>query len=84
VFGAPAVVGTRAEPSGAFRVGKNEIKEANDAWDAMGLGRPFPADGKPVLDRNQKKQAMKAINERRVDQGLPRFVNLDGGYGDET
>lgn len=84
VFGVPAIVGLRSDASGALRVGKNQIKEANEFAQSVGCGTPFGADGKPVMDRNTKKRYMKALNERRADAGQERLVNFDGGHGDET
>ena len=84
VFGVPAIVGVRPDISRALRVGKDQIHEANEFARSVGCGTPFGADGHPVMDRAQKKRYMRALNERRVDQGEARLVNHDGGYGDET
>ena len=45
---------------------------------ALRVGK-FRADGRAKL-----KRYMRERNKRAVDQGQSRFVNLDGGYGDET
>jgi len=84
VFSIPSIVGLKQSTSNAMRVGPGQINDANDFAESVDCGRPFGADGKPTLDSNQKKKLMKAYNERRVDMGLPRYVNFDGGYGDET
>ena len=84
LFAAPAIVGQKVESSGALRVGKGQIVGANEAAQAMGCGEPFRADGKFVGTRSEKKRYMQEINRRRVDLGEPRFVNFDGGHGDET
>ena len=84
VFSVPQVVGLARTKSGALRVGKNQIGPANDAAQEMGCGRPFGDDGKPEFTRPEKKKYMQEINHRRLDQGEARFVNFDGGYGDET
>jgi hypothetical protein len=84
LFGAPAVVGQKSEKSLFFRVGKNEIAEANQAAQEMGCGTPFGEDGKLEGTRAEKKRYMQEINRRRADLGEPRLVNFDGGYGDET
>jgi len=83
-FSVPNVIGTKADASNAMRVGKNQINDANDFAQSVGCGRPYGADGKPVMDRNTKKRLMHEINLRRVDHGQARYVNHDGGYGDET
>ena len=84
VFNVPAVVGQKREVSTFLRVGKNQIAEANEAAKAMGCGEPYRADGHFEGTRADKKRYMQEINRRRVDQGQSRFVNFDGGYGDET
>lgn len=83
-FGAPGVVGLRQDASGALRVGKNQIEDANRVAQEIGCGSPFGADGKPVMDRATKKRYMKGLNERLKDHGQDPIVNFDGGYGDET
>lgn len=84
LFGAKAIVGQKSDVSTFLRVGKDQIAEANFAAEQMGCGTPFrKRDGKFEGTRAQKKKYMQEINRRRVDQGEPRFVNLDGGYGDE-
>jgi hypothetical protein len=83
-FSAPAAVGLKQDSSGALRVGKNQIHDANQFAQSVGCGSPFGADGKPVMDRATKKKYMQELNRRRVDQGESRYVNFDGGYGDET
>jgi hypothetical protein len=83
-FGCPAIVGQATDISRALRVGKSQIREANDFAQSVGCGAPFRTkDGNFEGTRSQKKKYMQEINRRRVDQGEPRFVNLDGGYGDE-
>ncbi len=84
IFGAPAIVGMRADPSNGLAVGRSQIAEANEFARKVHCGTPFGADGKPVMDRNTKKRYMKALKERAVDQGQQPLVNFDGGYGDET
>jgi len=84
VFAVPSIVGLKRDKSNAMRVGKNQINDANDFAESVDCGRPYGADGKPELDRATKKRLMREINLRRVDRGQERFVNLDGGYGDET
>ena len=84
VFGAPALVGQKADISRALRVGKNQIAAANQAAQEMGCGAPFQSDGHWVGTRTEKKKYMQELNHRRADQGEPRFINNDGGYGDET
>ena len=84
VFGAPALVGQKADISRALRVGKNQIAAANQAAQEMGCGTPFQSDGHWVGTRTEKKKYMQELNHRRADQGEPRFINNDGGYGDET
>ena len=83
-FPAPATVGQKSDISRALAVGRSQIADANQAAQEMGCGAPFRADGKFEGTRSEKKRYMREINRRRVDQGEPRFVNLDGGYGDET
>lgn len=83
-FGVPGLTGLKQDASGALRVGKNQIEAANDYAASMGCGRPFGADGKPVMDRATKKRYMRELNKRRDDQGEKPLVNFDGGYGDET
>lgn len=84
VFSVPAIVGQRKDVSSALRVGKNQIAAANEAAQAMGCGAPFRSDGKFEGTRAEKKKYMQEINHRRADQGQSRFVNFDGGHGDET
>ena len=84
LFASPAIVGQKSDVSPFFRVGRNQIGKANEVAQDMGCGAPFRMDGKFEGTRAQKKRYMQEINRRRVDQGEPRFVNLDGGYGDET
>ena len=83
-IGAPAIIGNKVDVSNALRVGPSQIAEANAAAQAMGCGTPFGADGKPRFTRTEKARYMREINKRREDQGQERFVNHDGGYGDET
>ena len=80
---APAIVGMKRDISRALRVGKRQIAEANRAAQAMGCGTPFREDGCFEGTRAEKKRYMREVNRRRVDQGQPRLVNFDGGYGDE-
>ena len=84
LFGTPATVGQKSEESLFFRVGRSQIAEANEAAQSMGCGAPFNGKGKFAGTRSEKKHYMREINRRRVDQGESRFVNFDGGYGDET
>ena len=85
VFGVPAIVGLTRSESNALRVGKNQVKEANEAAKAMGCGEPFNAsNGKPEFTRPELKKYMKELNTRRADQGEAKLVNFDGGHGDET
>ena len=81
---APAIVGQKRDVSHALRVGKRQIAQANEAAQEMGCGTPFRADGLFQGSRVEKKRYMKEINRRRADEGSPRLVNFDGGYGDET
>ena len=83
-FSVPSLVGIREDASGALRVGKDQIHDANDFAQSVGCGRPFGSDGKPVMSRATKKRYMQEINRRRVDAGESRYVNFDGGHGDET
>jgi hypothetical protein len=83
-FSVPGVVGIREDPSGALRVGKDQINDANDFAESVGCGTPFGSDGKPVMDRNQKKKYMEERNKQAADLGQPPIVNFDGGYGDAT
>ena len=80
----PAVVGMKRDVSRSLRVGKRQIAEANRAAEAMGCGAPFRDDGMFEGSRAEKKRYMQEVNRRRADQGEPRVVNFDGGYGDET
>lgn len=85
VFGVPAIVGLKVDVSRALRAGKSQITEANEFAQSVGCGAPFRAeDGMFEGDRNTKKRFIQESNKRRVDQGEPRVVNFDGGYGDET
>jgi hypothetical protein len=84
LFGTTTIVGQKSDISRSLKVGRSQISEANRVAQEIGCGTPFRADGMFVGTRSQKKKYMKEINRRRVDQGEPRFVNLDGGYGDET
>ena len=84
VFGVPALVGQKADISRALKVGRSQIAAANQAAMEMGCGTPFQADGNWVGTRTEKKKYMQELNYRRADQGEPRFINNDGGYGDET
>ncbi len=85
VFGLPAIVGLKVDISRALRAGKSQIAEANEFAQSVGCGAPFrPEDGMFEADRNTKKRFIQESNKRRVDQGEPRVVNFDGGYGDET
>ncbi len=81
---APALVGQKVDVSRALAVGRSQIAEANAAAQAMGCGAPFRADGKFEATRSEKAKYMRELNKRREDQGQSRFVNFDGGYGDET
>ncbi len=81
---APALVGQKVDVSRALAVGRSQIAEANEAAQGMGCGAPFRADGKFEGTRSEKKRYMRELNRRREDQGQARFVNFDGGYGDET
>ncbi len=81
---APAIVGQKVDASNALRVGPSQIEAANEFAQSVGCGTPFEADGKPRLTRAVKAKLMRAYNERREDLGQARFVNFDGGYGDET
>jgi hypothetical protein len=83
-FGVPGLTGLRQDASGALRVGKDQIHDANMVAQEMGCGTPFGADGKPVFDRAGKKKYMKELNKRLRDSGQDPIVNFDGGYGDET
>lgn len=83
-LGAPALVGQKSDVSHALRVGKRQIAEANQVAQEMGCGTPFRSDGMFEGTRAQKKRYMRELNRRRADQGEPRVVNFDGGYGDET
>jgi len=83
LFGAPAIVGQRSDISRSLRVGRTQIAAANRAAQEMGCGAPFRADGHWEGTRAEKARYMREINRRRVDNGRERFVNLDGGYGDE-
>ena len=80
----PALISQKVDASNALRVGRTQIAEANAAAQAMGCGTPFGADGKPRFTRTEKAKYMREINKRREDQGQDRYVNHDGGYGDET
>ncbi len=83
-FPVPAVTGTTPIVSRALRVGKSQRAEANRVAQEMGCGTPFGDDGMfRASGRPGLKQYMREINLRRADQGEPRFVNLDGEYGDE-
>ncbi len=82
-FAAPALVGQRSDVSRSLRVGKKQIAEANQVAQEMGCGTPFRKDGMFEGTRTEKKRYMQEINRRRADHGQDRFVNLDGGYGDE-
>ena len=85
VFHVPAVVGLKVDISRALRAGKNQVAEANEFAQSVGCGAPFRSeDGIFEADRNTKKRFIQESNKRRVDQGEPRVVNFDGGYGDET
>ncbi|MFH0981688.1 MAG: hypothetical protein V2A79_09135 [Planctomycetota bacterium] len=84
LFATPAIVGQKVEKSMFLRVGKGQIRKANEAAKTMGCGEPYGADGKFVGSRAEKKRYMQEINRRRADLGEPRFVNFDGGHGDET
>ena len=85
LFRGPAIVGLKVDVSRALRVGKNQIAEANEYAQSIGCGVPFRSDnGMFEADRNTKKRFIQESNKRRVDQGEPRVVNYDGGYGDET
>ena len=85
VFSVPAIVGLVRSESNALRVGKNQIAAANQAAKEMGCGEPFQAkNGKPQFTRPELKKYTQELNARRSDQGEARFVNFDGGYGDET
>ena len=83
-LGVPAIVGQRSDISRSLRVGTNQLAEANEVAQTMGCGTPFRADGMYEGTRAEKKRYMQELNRRRVDQGEPRLVNLDGGHGDET
>lgn len=83
VFVTPAITGQKSDVSRSLRVGKRQIAEANKAAQEMGCGSPFRSDGMFGGTRSQKKRYMQEINRRRADHGQDRFVNLDGGYGDE-
>jgi hypothetical protein len=84
VFGVPGIVGQKTDISRALKVGRSQIARANQAAMEMGCGAPFQADGNWVGTRAEKKKYMQELNHRRADQGEPRYVNNDGGYGDET
>ena len=84
VFGVPAIVGQKSDVSTFLRVGKSQVAEANAVAMDMGCGAPYrKSDGKFEGTRAEKKKYMQELNRRRTDSGQPRFVNLDGGYGDE-
>ena len=83
-FGVPAVVGQVSDVSRSLRVSKKQLPEANKVAQEMGCGTPFRSDGMYEGTRAEKKRYMQELNRRRVDQGEPRLVNLDGGHGDET
>ena len=83
-FACPAVVGQKSDISRSLRAGRSQIPEANRVAQEMGCGTPFRADGMFEATRSEKKRYMQEINRRRVEQGQPRVVNLDGGHGDET
>lgn len=85
IFGTPGVVGMAMVSSRALRAGKNQIADANAFAQSVGCGTPFRSDnGYFEADRNTTKRFIQESNKRRVDQGEPRVVNFDGGYGDET
>lgn len=85
LYGCPAIVGLSVGESRALRAGRNQVAGANEFAQSVGCGAPFRAsDGMFVADRNTKKRFIREANKRRVDQGEPRVVNFDGGYGDET
>ena len=84
VFSAPGLVGQSADISRALRVGRTQIATANRQAEEMGCGAPFQADGHWYGTRAEKKKYMQELNRRRADQGEPKLVNFDGGYGDET
>jgi len=85
LFGVPAIVGLKVDASRALRAGKNQVAQANAFAQSVGCGTPFSAeDGIFRADRNTKNRFIRESNKRRVDQGEPRVVNFDGGYGDET
>lgn len=84
VFAVPMINGLKREKSLAMRVGKNQIAAANAFAKSVGCGEPYCETGHPILTTPEKKKLMREINHRRVDQGEPRYVNLDGGFGDET
>jgi hypothetical protein len=82
-FAALPLVGQRTDISRSLRVGKRQIAAANEFAEGIGCGTPFREDGNFEGTRAQKRKYMQEINRRRADQGEPRFVNFDGGYGDE-
>ena len=85
IFGVPAIVGLKVGASRALRAGKSELARANAFAQKVGCGCPFRADnGYFEADRNTTKRFIQEGNKYRVDQGEPRVVNFDGGYGDET
>jgi hypothetical protein len=84
LFAVPAIVGLKVDISRALRAGKSQIAEANAFAQSVGCGAPFRPDGIFEADRNTKNRFIRESNKRRVDQGEPRVVNFDGGYGDET
>ena len=85
VFSVPQIVGLARSESNALRVGKNQVDAANEAAREMGCGEPFNREnGKPSFTRPEQKKYLRELNKRRDDNGQDRFVNLDGGYGDET
>lgn len=83
VFGVPAITGQRTDISRSLRVGREQIADANAAAQEMGCGAPFRADGHWEGTRAEKRRYMQELNRRRADNGQERFVNFDGGYGDE-
>ncbi len=85
VFYVPAIVGLKVGVSRALRAGRNQLAEANEYAQSIGCGAPFRAeDGMFEANRNTTNHFLKESNKHRVDQGEPRVVNFDGGYGDET
>ena len=83
LFGAPAATGLVMCDSRALRVGKTQIGEANQFAESVGCGAPFQKDGHFKASRSLLKRFLRERNKRAADLGEPRFVNLDGGYGDE-